>query len=137
MVEAVDIPVMGGEHEDTKWQMRDLKSIGNVDVVNADVIKCGGISECRKVAHLAEALGKRIMVHNARPTLATAASLQFVASIHNAARLQEYGGQRPELGLGEFFAEGLRYADGYLYLPQGPGLGLLPDEDRLEKAKRN
>lgn len=137
VVAAVDIPVMAGEHEYNKWQMRDLITKGKVDVINADVNKAGGITEMRKVAHMAEAFEKTIMVHNARPTLATAASLQLVASIPNAARIQEYGGKREDLGLSHLFDNYFDYKDGYLAIPTGPGLGLVVNEKAMEKHKLN
>jgi len=137
VVQAVDIPVMAGEHEFTKWQMRDLITIGNVDTINADVIKCGGFSECRKVAALAHAFDRYIMTHNTRPTLATAASLHLVASIPNAARVQEYAGERPEMGLGGLFENSLAFKDGHLTIPTLPGLGLVVNESEMEKKKLN
>jgi L-alanine-DL-glutamate epimerase-like enolase superfamily enzyme len=137
VVDAVDIPVMAGEHEYNKWQFRDLILIGGADVLNTDVIKCGGISECKKVAILAESFNRKVMVHNARPTLATAASLQLVATLHNAARVQEYAGKREELGLSPLFHNYFEVKDGYIYLPKEPGLGLLVNEEAVEKAKLN
>lgn len=137
VVDAVDVPVMAGEHEYNKWQFRDLVLIGGADVLNTDVIKCGGITECKKVAILAECFNRKVMVHNARPTLANAASLQLVASLHNAARVQEYGGRREEMGLHPLFEEALRFQDGYLYLPTTPGLGLAVNEAAMERAKIN
>lgn len=134
---AVDIPVMAGEHEYNKWQFRDLITIGNADIVNTDVIKCGGISECKKVAVLAECFNRKVMVHNARPTLATAASLQLVATLPNAARVQEYAGKREELGLSELFENLFDFNGGYLYLPKMPGLGLVVNENAMEKTKLN
>lgn len=130
---AVEIPVMAGEHEYNKWQFRDLILIGNADVLNTDVIKCGGITECKKVAILAECFNRKVMVHNARPTLATAASLQLVATLHNAARVQEYAGKREELGLSGLFDNYFEFKDGYLTIPQTPGLGLVVNERAMEK----
>ncbi len=137
VVEALPIPVMAGEHEFNKWQMRDLLTIGRIDVINADVIKCAGISECKKVADMAHAFDRTIMVHNARPTLATAASLQLIGSIPNAARVQEYGGKREELGLNHLFDNYFTFKDGYLYIPNQPGLGLTVNEEAMEKEKLN
>lgn len=137
VVEAVDIPVMAGEHEFNRWQMRDLITIGNADVINADVIKCGGISECRKVAALAHAFDRYLMTHNTRPTLATAASLQLAASIPNAARVQEFAGGRPEMGLGDLFENAIEFRDGVLTVPTIPGLGLIVNEARMEERKLN
>ena len=140
VVDALDIPVMAGEHEYNKWMMKELITIGNVDIINADVIKCGGITDCRKTAAMAHAFGKQIMVHNAKPTLATAASLQLLASIPNGARFQEYAGKRINQGYGpllELFDNYFEFEDGYLKLPDTPGLGLVANEKKMEKNKIN
>ena len=140
VVEALDIPVMAGEHEYSKWMMKDLITIANVDLINADVIKCGGITDCRKTAAMAHAFGKQIMVHNAKPTLATAASLQLLASIPNGARFQEYAGKRIDQGYGpllELFDNYFEFEDGHLKLPVTPGLGLVVNEKKMEKNKLN
>lgn len=137
VVEAIDIPVMAGEHEYSRWQMRDLITIGKADFINADIIKCGGFSECRKVAFIAHAFDKYIMSHNTMPTLATAATLQLVASIPNAARVQEYAGSRTEIGLGTLFDNSLDFKDGYLTVPTLPGLGLIVNEAEMRKNKSN
>ena len=137
VVEAVDIPVMAGEHEYTRWQMRDLMIIGKADFINADLIKCGGFSECRKVAYMAHAFDKFIMTHNTMPTLATAASLQLVNSIPNAARVQEYAGARTEMGLGNLFENYFEFKNGYLTIPTLPGLGLIVNETEMRKNKLN
>lgn len=137
VVESVDIPVMAGEHEFNRWQMRDLITVGKADFINADLIKCGGFSECRKVSFMAHAFDKYIMTHNTRPTLATAASLQLVASIPNAARVQEYAGTRPEMGLDKLFENYFEFRDGYISIPALPGLGLVVNEKEMIKSKLN
>jgi L-alanine-DL-glutamate epimerase-like enolase superfamily enzyme len=137
VVAAVDIPVMAGEHEYNRWQFRDLITRGKVDVLNADLIKAGGLSECLKIAHMASAFDRPIMVHNARPTYCTATSLQLIAAISNAARVQEYTGKRAELDLGDLFHNNIVFTNGYLEVPQIPGMGLLPNEQAMEKNKLN
>jgi L-alanine-DL-glutamate epimerase-like enolase superfamily enzyme len=140
VVESLDIPVMGGEHEYNLWMMKDLITIANVDIINADVIKCGGITDCKKVAALAHAFGKQIMVHNAKPTLATAASLQLLASIPNGARFQEYAGKRLHQNYGSLyplFDNYFEFNDGFLMVPDLPGLGLVVNEAEMEKRKLN
>ncbi len=136
VVEALDVPVMAGEHEYSKWMIKDLITIANVDYINADVIKCGGITECRKASAIAHAFGKQIMVHNAKPTLASAASLHLLASIPNGARFQEYAGKRIHQNYGpvhKLFENELEFKDGYLSVPQGAGLGLVANEKAMEK----
>ena len=85
---------------------------------------------------MAHAFGKQIMVHNAKPTLATAASLQLLASIPNGARFQEYAGKRIEQGYGDLFDlfdNYLEFEDGYLKIPDTPGLGLIVNEKAMDK----
>ena len=129
------LPVMAGEHEYNKWMVKDLLTIGKVDIVNLDVIKCGGLTECRKSAAMVHAFGKQVMVHNAKPTLATAASLNLLTSIPNGASFQEYAGKRlPEYAqLYELFDNYFEFRDGYLYLTGEPGLGLVVNEKAMEK----
>ncbi len=137
VVEAIDIPVMAGEHEFNRFQIRDLMIVGKADFINSDVIKGGGFSECRKIAYMAHAFDKFIMTHNTRPTLATAMSLQLVASIPNAARVQEYAGARPEMNLAKLFENQLQFENGYLIIPTSPGLGLIVNEAEMHKNKLN
>ncbi len=132
-VEASPIRIAAGEHEFNRYEVRDLLTIGKADVINLDVIKGGGISEMKKAATLVQAFEREVMCHNARPTLATAATIQLVASIYNAARIQEHGGERPELNQWACFHNQFKYENGHLYLPEGPGLGLEVNEKEMEK----
>jgi L-alanine-DL-glutamate epimerase-like enolase superfamily enzyme len=137
VVDALPCDVNAGEHEYQKWQFRDLITIGNPDCLNLDAIKCGGITECKKIASMGEAFEKEIMSHNTRPTLATAATLNLVASITNAAKVQEFSGMRPEMKLGGLFKNALKFENGFLFVPQTPGLGLEVDEKEMETQKLN
>ncbi len=138
VVQDLDIPVMAGEHEYSSWMVKALLAETGVDLVNIDVIKCGGITDCKKAAAIAHVFGKQVMVHNSKPTLATAASLQLLASIPNAAHFQEYAGKREGEGYGSLlglFDNYFRFEDGYLEVPQEPGLGLIVNEKAM-KAER-
>jgi D-arabinonate dehydratase/D-galactarolactone cycloisomerase len=58
VADALDVPVSAGEHEYTRWQFRDLIQQGRVDIVQPDVVKCGGITEMKRIATLAETFNK-------------------------------------------------------------------------------
>ncbi|NBC58084.1 MAG: hypothetical protein GVY05_07360 [Bacteroidetes bacterium] len=131
VVQQSPIRIAAGEHQFNRWDFKNLIIQGNADVLNLDVIKGGGISEMKKAAALCQAFEREVMVHNARPTLATAASLHFIASIFNPARVQEYGGPRPNMGLQKFFKNYFKVEQNYIHIPQEPGLGLIPDEKAL------
>lgn len=137
VVEALPIDVNAGEHEYNRWQFRDLIVTGKPDCLNLDVIKCAGISECKKIAGMAHAFDKETMVHNTRPTLATAASLNFIGSISNFAKVQEFSGMRPEMNQAQYFKNSLKFEDGFLFIPTENGLGLEVDEAVMEKMKLN
>ncbi|TDF99489.1 mandelate racemase/muconate lactonizing enzyme family protein [Paenibacillus piri] len=132
VADALDTPVSAGEHEYTLWQFRDLILQGKPDIVQPDIVKCGGITEAKKIAALCEAWSKPIVVHNTQPTIGTAASLHFCASVSNAMYHQEFTGHREELSA--LFNNQLEYKDGYLFLPEGPGLGLEVVENKVREA---
>ncbi len=127
------VRIGAGEHQFNRWDFKELILRGDADVLNLDLIKGGGISEMKKVAALALTFEKEIMCHNARPTLATAATLHFIASVFNPARVQEYGGKRPKLGLTNLFENNFKFEKGHLYVPQTPGLGLKVNEKEMLK----
>ena len=132
VADALDVPVAAGEHEYTRWQFKDLIQQGKPDIVQPDVTKCGGLTEAKKIAALAQAHNKPIVIHNTQPTLGTAASLHFVASCSNASYPQEFTGERPELS--RLFKNKLSFEQGTLRVPEDPGLGLEPDLAALEAA---
>ena len=137
VADALPIAIACGEHEYNRWQYRDLITRGNPALLNLDVIKACGISECFAVAQMGWAFDKYVMVHNARPTLQTAASVALLGSIPNAFHVQEHAGERPELGLNHLFESMPRFEDGYLYVSEAPGVGLEVREDLVRKEALN
>lgn len=133
-VKALDMPVIAGEKEYTRWQIRELITMGNPDILNPDTIKAGGISEMKKIAAIAQAYGKPIICHNTRPTLGTAASLNFIASIPNCGPLMEFVDVDNFQELMGLMKNNVRFEAGYLYVPEGPGLGIEVDEAKVRQA---
>ncbi len=139
VVQDLEFPVMAGEHEYSAWMVKELLEETGVDLVNLDVIKCGGLTDCKKAAAITHVFGKQVMVHNAKPTLATAASLQLLASIPNAAHFQEYAGKREGEGYGSLlglFDNYFAFRDGALEVPDEPGLGLVVNEKAMEAERK-
>ncbi len=129
---AVSVPVAAGEQEYTRWQFRELALRGNVDVLQPDVLKCGGITELRKIMYLADILGKAIVPHQNQATLGLAASLAVMSTWPFPLHPQEYLGQQPELEA--LLEEPLDIRDGVCRLTDEPGLGLRVKESALEAA---
>jgi L-alanine-DL-glutamate epimerase-like enolase superfamily enzyme len=133
VVEALDLYVIAGEKEYTRWQIADLITQGNPDFLNPDPIKVGGLTEMKKIAAVAQAFSKPIICHNTRPTLATAASLQFVASIPNCGPFLEFPDTDSFGKLMGAMRQNVDLRGGSLLVPRAPGLGLDVDEEAVRR----
>jgi len=126
--DALDISIAAGEHEYTPFAFRDLIDHGRPDLLNPDVSKLSGLTAARHVASLAYLRDIPISVHNARPTLLSAAHAHFVAWAPTATRPQEHPGAVRLKELWKYFREPMLPVDGVFTVPDAPGLGLEPDE---------
>lgn len=129
---AVSMPVAAGEQEYSRWQFRELALRGDVDVLQPDVLKCGGITELRKILHLADILGKTIVPHQNQATVGLVASLTVMSTWPFTLRPQEYLGAQPDLET--LLEEPPTIRDGAWQLTDEPGLGLRVKASALEAA---
>lgn len=132
-----DQDIVAGEKCYTRWQIKDLMMVGNVDIVNPDVVKVGGITEMDRMATLSSCFQKPIQMHNTRPTISTAASLHCMASAPLVARFIEF----PEVGttfdgLMKLFRNRVKLENGWLHLSGAPGHGLEVDAAAVRAAAR-
>jgi L-alanine-DL-glutamate epimerase-like enolase superfamily enzyme len=128
--QAADFPIAGSEAHQNRWQVQSLLRADAVDVVQPDEYGTGGITEIMRVAQMAADHGKQMAVHcGYMPTLHIVAALpedlcpyyEYLVNWH------EYG---------EWFYQTKYVAeDGWIRLPEGPGLGMAFDEDRIEKRE--
>lgn len=131
---ALDLPIANGETECTRWQFNDKLARGAADVILPDVCRAGGISEGRRIAWVANLYNVPWCVH-----VSIGSWIHLVAGLHLAVAtpnfsLCEYPNPLAENPLGDsLLEEPLRYADGHLYIPEGPGLGLRIDEAALSE----
>jgi L-alanine-DL-glutamate epimerase-like enolase superfamily enzyme len=129
------VEIVAGEKCYTRWQIKDLVTIGNVDILNPDVIKVGGFTELDRIHHFATCYQKPLQLHNTRPSISTAASLQAMATFSQVGRYLEF----PHLDEAleqqmKLFHRDMRPRHGWLHVPEGPGLGLNPDFPALRAA---
>ncbi len=134
VVEALDIPVIAGEKEYTRWQHRDLMERGKVGIINPDVVKCGGLTEAKKIAAMAQACSKQIVPHNTKPTFSTAAALHFAASISNCGPFMEFVDVDEFKDLMGLMKNNVEFKDGFLQVPNTAGIGIEVDEEKLKRA---
>ncbi|MFC7198698.1 mandelate racemase/muconate lactonizing enzyme family protein [Halospeciosus flavus] len=76
----LDTPVATGENTYTKWSFRDLFEERAVDYAMPDVMRCGGITELRKVCALGEAFDVTVSPHSFSSGVGLAATMQVMAS---------------------------------------------------------
>jgi L-alanine-DL-glutamate epimerase-like enolase superfamily enzyme len=131
--EALDLPIIAGRNECTRWQHRDLIDIGNVGVLSMDVVKCG-LTEAKKIAALGQACSKPILPANTSPAFSAAAALHLVASISNAAPFVQFMVGDQSRSLSSLMRSQIEFKDGFLSVPQTPGLGLEVDEAALRRS---
>jgi L-alanine-DL-glutamate epimerase-like enolase superfamily enzyme len=127
---ALDMPVAGGEQDWDLRRFKEMLQLPAVDIVQPDLIKAGGFSVCKKIAHLAEAFGAICTPHQTQP-LGTLANLHFAAATPNVRASQEYNIEPNPLFHSLFTEPVLAVEDGHLTLPQGPGLGVEINQDLL------
>jgi len=80
---ALPFPIATGERLVTRWQFRELCEKRAVAIVQPDVSHCGGISEARRIAAMAETYMLSVACHNPQGPISTAASLQVGFAVPN------------------------------------------------------
>lgn len=122
---ALDIPIAAGEQEYTHWQHKDLILQAQVDIIQPDVIKCGGFTEMQKIGVIASAFNRPIRCHNTQPTVGTAAHYHFWVSNPMCFYEQEYPAEdHPLRDTTPILTEPLSIKDGFLTMPDRPGIGV-------------
>jgi len=119
------IPIATGERIFTKWGFREILEKRAASILQPDLSHAGGIFECRLIAGMAESYYVGIAPHCPLGPIALAACLQLDASIPNFL-IQEQG----SLGVG-YLKRPFVVKDGFIELPQGPGLGIELDEEAI------
>lgn len=121
------VPIATGEMLYTKWEFRDLLKVRGADIIQPDICCCGGITEMKKIAALAEAEYVTVAPHNPMGPVATAVNAQFAATAPTFLILEYHvDTESPRKDLVE---EPYRLVDGYLELPDKPGLGIELNEE--------
>lgn len=130
---AVDVLIACGEQESTEWGFRTLIERGGVDVVQPDISRCGGFTTARKIVHMAELHNRLCVPHAWISDLLTAAALHLNAFMRRSVFV-EFNVTSGPLSR-EICREPIRMKDGWVGVPQRPGLGVEVDEAAIEKYR--
>jgi galactonate dehydratase len=118
----VGVPIATGEQLYTKYAFRDVLAAGAADIVQPDLLICGGLLEAKKIAALAEAHDVTVAPHSPLGPVSTAVSVQFAASTPNFLILEyqpDHSGPSRDL-----VRKPLAFEDGHIRVPDQPGLGI-------------
>lgn len=128
----IEVPIATGERIHTIAEFEMLLCRGAVQYVRPDVCLAGGITHTKKIAAVAEAHEALVVPHNPLSPVSTAACVQIAACIPNFA-LQEYPLGEAEPPKSEIVESTLALEDGFLIVPDAPGIGIELRPDAAER----
>ena len=146
MAKKTHIPFATGERMVTKWQFRDLLSLGAASLLQPDITHCGGITELKAIAILAEAFYAGMLPHAKEGIVGAVASMHVAATIpnfvaHELPSLQavpkENKVERSYLGK-SYITKPLVMNQGDIHVKDnfsGPGLGIELDEHLVDNER--
>ncbi|MEP5730381.1 MAG: mandelate racemase/muconate lactonizing enzyme family protein [Sulfitobacter sp.] len=130
LAEAVSSPLAGGENITSREMFSNFVQDGKLSVIQPDVAKWGGISGAIEVARIAKAKGATCAMHYMGTGLGLAASLHCLAAIDGKGPMELDANPNPlRTELGEI---NLTLTDGRVAVPQGAGIGFVPDPSALK-----
>jgi galactonate dehydratase len=141
LAQMTTVPLAMGERQYSRWDFHPLLEMGAIDIVQPDLSHAGGISECRRIAALAEIYDVAFAPHCPIGPIALASCLQLAAATPNFV-IQEmsvgihYNGPSEDLTTlvkdpSLFVIEG-----GTVGIPEGAGLGIEIDEMAVRDMAR-
>jgi galactonate dehydratase len=134
---ATTVPIATGERLYSRWDFDPVLRAG-IAVAQPDLSHAGGISECRRIAALAEMHGVALAPHCPLGPLALAACLQLDLAVPNALIQETSLGIHYHSGteLADYLVDPsvFDFRDGHLTRLTGPGLGVEIDEAAIVRA---
>ncbi|MFB5191304.1 galactonate dehydratase [Alicyclobacillus fastidiosus] len=131
-------PIATGERMYTRWDFKKLLEDGYVDIIQPDLSHAGGISESKKIATMAEAYDVAVAPHCPLGPIALASCLQMDACTPNVFIQEQSLGihYNKTNDLLDYLANPtvFQYENGFVALPDQPGLGIEVDEAYVRKA---
>ena len=129
----LNTPVCTGEDIYLKEGFRPLLESRGVNVIHPDMATSGGILETKKIGDLAQEHGVSMALHMAGTPISTIASVHCAAATENFIALEHHFSEVP---FWNDFIDGLPkplIQNGYIAVPEGPGLGFEINEDAVKE----
>jgi galactonate dehydratase len=140
LAEATSIPLAAGERMFSRFDFKRVFEAGGISILQPDVSHAGGITECVRIAAMAEAYDVALAPHCPLGPIALAACLQVDMVSHNAVFQEQSMGihynQGADLLDYVLNPEDFRVQDGFVAANHRPGLGVVVNEEHVEAASR-
>ncbi|MGH2390497.1 MAG: mandelate racemase/muconate lactonizing enzyme family protein [Chloroflexota bacterium] len=132
----VGVRIATGEEESGVRAFRRLIEEGHVDIIQPDVSRAGGFTECRRIGDLVEELHARLVPHAFKTGILQAASLHLAASLPHGdlCELTVHGGPLARTLTNIDFLDVLN-PDGTVTIPSSPGLGVVLNEETMARYR--
>ena len=127
--------ISGGEILTTRYEFRDFIEQGKPDIVQPDITRCGGISEMKKIGEMADLAGIQLVPHGFSTGILLSATVQFLAA-SRFGDLIEYSLSDSPL-FTDLVTNRIVFEDGYVTVPDTPGLGVNLSDDIIERYRVN
>ena len=127
----IKLPLAAGERNHTIWEFREYVEKAGIHFVRPDVSLGGGITHVKKIAAIAESHHQGVIPHNFLGPIATACCVQLAACTPNW-DLQEYA-REDSPPRSDVVKQVTSLKDGYLMVPEKPGIGVELDEEGIKK----
>jgi L-alanine-DL-glutamate epimerase-like enolase superfamily enzyme len=134
VAQALKIKIAFGEVHSSLWLFRWMLQHGVMDIVQPDINYNGGMIRAKRVAKLAQSLGKTIVPHNTQTGASSVNILQFASCTRNIGPYMEYPWRKTQQSQ-SWYKPDFVIKDGRLRVPTGPGMGIEIDPDFLAQAK--
>ena len=138
---ACNIPIATGERLYSRYDFKKLLQAGGVDIIQPDLSHAGGITEVKKIAAMAEAYDVALAPHCPLGPIALSACLNVDAVSYNAVIQEQSIGIHYNVGKSVLDyvknKKDFEFTEGYVKLPQIPGLGVEVDKNLVLKENEN
>jgi galactonate dehydratase len=138
---STSIPLAAGERMYSRFEFKRVLEQGGIAILQPDLSHAGGITECHKIAAMAEAYDVAFAPHCPLGPVALAACLQVDFVAHNAVLQEQSMGIHYNRGaeLLDYVInkDDFRIDAGFIHALPKPGLGVEVDEERVVHASRN
>ena len=137
---ACNVPIATGERLFTKYDFKRLLNAGGVDIIQPDLSHCGGLTEVKKIAAMAEAYDVALAPHCPLGPIALAACLQVDATSYNAVIQEQSIGIHYNVGKSVLDyvtnKDDFAFVGGRVQLPKLPGLGVEVNKDLVVEENK-